>query len=96
MDHIFKKEIKHKEKIKAALSYTGVISFLFLKDKSDFVRFHSKQARLIFIFGIFSLIIPVIGFVLIMPIMILSAIVGSFKALNGKVWKAPIVGIFVR
>lgn len=77
-------------RFKSFISYTGILSFLFLSSKDDFLNFHAKQGRIILFLGVIALIIP-LGIFLIWPFLFICAFTGAFKALDNKKWKIPLV-----
>lgn len=77
----------------AALSYAWVLSvfIFFLKKNSPFVRFHAKQALILFLLSIVVWIIPVVGHFL--ELLVLALCVFGFLAAAQGQWKElPIVG----
>ena len=79
---------------------TGIV-FLILEKKSSFVRFHAMQSTVTFI-GIFVLsavlgFIPIIGWILIPVLYLLSLVLWlllMYKAYVGERFKLPVVGDF--
>ncbi|MEA1962624.1 MAG: DUF4870 domain-containing protein [Patescibacteria group bacterium] len=79
----------------AALSYVWVLCLvpLLTKKKSKFAQFHAKQGLVLFIIeiiGTFIFWIPLIGWTLGIVLLVV-AIMGVLKALNGEWWKIPYV-----
>lgn len=81
---------------------TGIL-FLILEKESRFVKFHAMQSTITFL-GLFVisklvlLVIPIIGFLLYVPILVFSLIlwlVLMVKALRGQRYALPIVGKMV-
>lgn len=73
--------------------------------KNDsFVKFHVKQGLVLFLFSlviqIVGTIIPIIGWVVIMPLgglaTIVLFIIGIMNALNGEEKELPVVGSFAK
>jgi len=94
-----KKQITDKDieenKAVAALSYVWVLCLipLLTKKKSKFAQFHAKQGLVLFIIeiiGTFIFWIPLIGWVLGIVLLVV-AIMGVLKALNGEWWKIPYI-----
>lgn len=86
-------EFKNHRKM-AALSYFWALCLIpLLGSKDEFVKFHAKQGFVLFIFElVLSLVgwIPIIGWLASVAV-VLIAIIGVIKALNGKKWKIPYV-----
>jgi uncharacterized membrane protein len=77
----------------AAFSYLWIMSiFVYvIKGSSPFVRFHSRQAIVLFILSLPTLFIPVVGRLLAFIILCIMAL-GFVNAAQGK-WKdIPIIG----
>ncbi|MCK4540537.1 DUF4870 domain-containing protein [Candidatus Parcubacteria bacterium] len=88
------KDIEENKAI-AALSYVWVLCLipLLTKKKSKFAQFHAKQGLVLFIIeiiGTFIFWIPFIGWT-IAVLLLVVAIIGVLKALNGEWWKIPYV-----
>jgi len=80
-----------------ALSYVWILSVVMLVIKKDdeFVKFHAKQATVLFIASIVSWVIAFFIYFLgpIFSIVILIfCIIGFVKALSGEKYKIPLVG----
>lgn len=86
-----------KNKDLAAFSYLWVMSVVvyFLRKDSPFVRFHSKQAILLFLLSLPLWFIPYIGRVLEL-IILCGAVLGFLAAAQGQRRDVPIVGPFSR
>ena len=80
-----------KARFESLLCYSGLLAFLFLKSKDDFVRFHAKQGVALFITAMISLLIPVIGWIFVWPFVFVSCMTGAVKAWDYKIWKAPVI-----
>jgi uncharacterized membrane protein len=82
-----------KNKDIAAFSYLWVMSVpvYFLRKQSPFVRYHSKQAILLFVLSIPIWFIPIMGRLLELVIMAGMAM-GFFAAAQGQYKDVPIVG----
>ena len=80
-------------KVIAALSYLWIISLvvLLVKKDSKFAQFHAKQGLVLFIASVICSFIPLLGWLILNPIVIIVAIVGLLQALMGKYWKIPLV-----
>jgi uncharacterized membrane protein len=79
----------------ACLSYIWILFLvpLLAKRDSKFAQFHAKQGLILFIVEIIgSLVfwIPFIGWLLWLGLVII-AIIGIIKALNGEWWKMPYI-----
>lgn len=77
----------------AAFSYLWIMSVFvyFLKRKSPFVRFHAKQAMVLFVLSIVVMLVPVINKILALCVLALM-VLGFVHAAQGQ-WKdIPIVG----
>ena len=94
-----KQQIANKDveenKTVAALSYLWVLCLvpLLTKKKSKFAQFHAKQGLVLFvieIIGTFIFWIPLIGWAIAIALLVV-AIMGVLKALNGEWWKIPYV-----
>jgi uncharacterized membrane protein len=82
----------------AALSYLFILCLvpLLFRKKSHFAQFHAKQGLVLTITWIAVWIlgvIPVLGWLIIMPLgnllMIILSVLGVLNALAGKYWKLP-------
>ncbi len=79
----------------AALSYVWVLVLvpLLTKRDSEFAQFHAKQGLILFIIEIlagFVFWIPIIG-QLIALVLLVAAVMGVYKSLNGEWWKMPYI-----
>ena len=81
--------------IKAALCYSG-LSFFFIKDKDEFIRFHAKQGIVLFIGIIIALLIPLVGWAIGLPFIAVISIVAANRALAGQKWKIPFIHFFTK
>lgn len=82
-------------KMIAALSYVWILFLVPLLGKRDskFAQFHAKQGLILFIIELLAGLImwfPVFG-QLLMLALIIVAVVGIIKALNGEWWEIPYV-----
>ena len=82
-------------KIIAAIGYVWILCLvpLILKKDSKFAQYHAKQGLVLFIIeviGSFVFWIPLIGWLLGIFVLVL-AILGVVKALQGEYWEMPIV-----
>ena len=91
------------ENLEALLCYAGVwitgIVFLLIEKENNFVRFHAMQSVLtflgLFVIGLVTGIIPVLGTVinlLITPLGLILWILLMYKAYQGEAYKLPVVG----
>lgn len=83
----------------AAFSYLWVMSVVvyLLKKDSTFVRFHSKQAMILFVLSIIIWLIPIAIIARGLELVILAAmVIGFLNAAQGKKKDIPIVGPFSR
>ena len=78
-----------KNKTVAALSYIWILFLIPLlgKKHSKFCQFHAKQGLILFIIS-FLAWIPVIGWLVSLAVLVI-AIMGIIKALEGTWWKIP-------
>jgi uncharacterized membrane protein len=81
-----------KNKQVAALSYIWILVFIPLLTKKDsrFTQFHAKQGLLLFAIETFVLWIPFIGQFIGLALLVI-AIIGVIKTLNGEWWKIPYI-----
>lgn len=91
----FEKKDIEDNKVIAALSYLWVLCLvpLLVKRDSKFAQAHAKQGVVLFIIELIgSLIfwIPVFGW-LLWVIVVIVALVGFIKALQGEYWEIPVV-----
>jgi uncharacterized membrane protein len=98
-----KKDIED-NKVLAAIGYIGILCILplALKPKSQFCKFHGKQALILVIGEVINMfigIIPVIGWILgfigAVALIILS-ILGILKSLNGEYWEMPYLAEYAK
>lgn len=77
----------------AALSYVWILSVIlfFARKDSPFIRYHSKQAMILFIISIPIWLIPFIGHFLIL-IIVAGNLIGFINAANGLYADVPFVG----
>ncbi|MEK7591635.1 MAG: hypothetical protein AAB489_05540 [Patescibacteria group bacterium] len=83
----------------AAFSYLWVMSVVvwFLKKDSPFVRFHSRQAIVLFVLSVIIWIIPVEFVSRLLEIVILAGmVIGFLNAAQGQRKDIPLVGPFSR
>jgi len=78
----------------AALSYFWILCLIpLLGSKDEFVKFHAKQGFVLFLIELVLILvgwIPLVGW-LASLIVVLVAIIGIIKALNGERWEIPYV-----
>jgi uncharacterized membrane protein len=79
----------------AALSYIWVLVLipLLTKRDSEFAQFHAKQGLILFIIEILAGFVfwsPIVGQLIALGLLIV-AIVGAVKSLNGNWWKIPYI-----
>ncbi|MEA3398721.1 MAG: hypothetical protein U9R06_03185 [Patescibacteria group bacterium] len=79
----------------AALSYAWILCLVPLlgKRKSKFAQFHAKQGLVLFIIEIIASLLmwfPIFG-QLLMLLLVVVAVMGIIKTLNGEWWKIPYV-----
>ena len=98
-----KKDIKE-NKVLAAIGYIGILCVLplALKPKSQFCKFHGKQALILLIAGVINMVIgmiPVIGWILA-PLgaiaIIIMSLLGLLKAINGEYWEMPYIAEYAK
>ncbi len=75
----------------AALSYVWILSIVMLaiRGKDAFIKFHAKQALVLFVISIFSWI-PVIGWI-VGILALVGMILGFINAWQGKEYRVPFV-----
>jgi uncharacterized membrane protein len=85
------KKPNQEEKIWAALSYLWILSIVALaaRKKNDYIRFHANQGFLLFLCSLVWWF-PFFGQILAI-IIVIAAIAGIVKALQGKKWELPLV-----
>ncbi|MBF8272114.1 MAG: hypothetical protein HW380_1219 [Magnetococcales bacterium] len=95
------KSMSPRAKILALFSYMGVlclIPLLFNNDHNDYVRFHSRQGLVLWVWGvlaIFSLYIPVLGgFIFSFSVLMIAlfSIAGVVSVIFSRAWKLPFIG----
>ncbi|HLC89926.1 MAG TPA: hypothetical protein VJG65_03120 [Patescibacteria group bacterium] len=81
------------KRVWAAAGYLWILSLVVLaaRKDNDFVRFHASQGSLLFVISVVLWFIPMLGWLLNIIVMI-AAIVGIIKALQGEKWELPILG----
>lgn len=98
---MFDKKDVEDHKLIAVLSYISILCLvpLLTKKESKFCQEHGKQGFVLFLFGVAVYVlgmVPVIGWFLIAPIgsilMLILAIVGIIKVLQGEFWEFPVIG----
>jgi uncharacterized membrane protein len=92
--------IKNKQDIEdnktmAALSYVWILFLvpLFGKRDSEFAQFHAKQGLILFVIEVLAGLLvwfPIFGQLLMLALVII-AIIGIVKTLNGEYWKIPYI-----
>lgn len=87
------------DKIYAAVGYIWILCFvpLLLKKDSAFCQFHGKQALVLFVLEVIGSVvfwIPFFGWLLFILILVL-AILGVIKSMQGEYYKLPIVNDLV-
>ena len=77
----------------AALSYVWILSivFLILKNKSQFVAWHAKQALVMAALLTFLWWGPFLGWPVFGVSIVILEIIGFNKARQGKFWQAPVI-----
>ena len=95
-NNIFKeasKKVNNKNGL-AALSYVWILCLIpLLGSKDEFVKFHAKQGFVLFLIElVLALVgwIPLVGW-LASLIVVLVAVIGIIKALNGERWEIPYI-----
>lgn len=88
------KDIQENKTI-AALSYIWVLCLVPLLGKrdSEFAQFHAKQGLVLFIVEVVASLFmwfPVFG-PLLMTVLLVIAVIGIVKTLNGEWWEVPFV-----
>ena len=89
------KKPTQEDKVYAAVGYVWILCLvpLLLKKDSEFAQFHGKQGLVLFIIEVIGSVvfwIPLFGQLLAVLIMIV-AIIGIIKALQGEYYKLPII-----
>lgn len=99
--HVFDKEDVEKNKVIAGLAYIIFFLPLIVCPDSAFGRFHANQGLLLFIFGVAGStilgLIPIIGWILLPILGILTLVIGIMglvNGLNGKAKELPLIGKF--
>jgi len=98
----FMEEIKPKpgssdSNLMAALSYIWIVSviMLVLKKDDEFIKFHAKQATVLFILSVAAMILSPILFpigLIVWLFVIVMCILGFIKALGGDRYKLWLIG----
>jgi uncharacterized membrane protein len=96
---VSKETVKEENKIHLILSYLGnvlglplfIIPLVTVKD-DEFVKWHAKNALVLFIANIISFVLMVvlIGFCLYLALIVVN-IMALVKSLNGERWRIPLV-----
>ena len=83
------KDIEENKHI-AVLSYVWILCLvpLLLKRDSEFAQFHAKQGLVLFLAEIILVWVPIIGWAINLVILVV-AIIGIFKVLQGEYWEVP-------
>lgn len=79
----------------AALSYAWVLCLVPLlgKKESKFAQFHAKQGLVLFVLELGASLVawfPIFGQLLMLALLVI-AVMGIMKALNGEWWKIPFI-----
>lgn len=76
----------------AALSYVWIVSvFMYVLKRSDpYVRFHSRQALVLFVLSIIFSFIPLLGWMLNVVVVFLF-VIGFLRAYSGEEWRIPFI-----
>ena len=98
-----KKDIEE-NKLIAAIGYIGILCLLplLLKPKSQFAKFHGRQALILVIGEVINMfigIVPVIGWLLAIIgsiALIILSILGILKALAGEYWEMPYLSEYAK
>lgn len=97
----FEEEDIEKNKTIAGLAYFIFFLPLLATPESKFGKFHANQGLLLLILGVggnlILSLIPILGWVLILPFSILVlvlAVMGLINAFGGKVQELPLIGQF--
>ncbi len=88
------KDVENNKAI-AALSYVWILCLIPLLGKrdSEFAQFHAKQGLVLFIIEIVVSLFawfPIFGQLLMLALLVV-AVMGIIKALNGEWWEVPLV-----
>ncbi len=89
---------KDREKIMAALSYAGVlfvIPLFAVRHKSPFLQFHLRQGMALFFVEAVLMLIPFLGWVLLM-LPAAASVYGLLQAAKSREWELPIIGKYAR
>jgi len=86
------KKPNQEEKIWGAISYFWILSLVVLaaRKNNEYIRFHANQGFLLFFASLFWWF-PILGQVLAI-ILVIVAIIGIVKSLQGEKWELPVVG----
>ena len=81
----------------ALLSYVWILCLipLLLKRDSEFAQFHAKQGLILFLAQVILVWVPVIGWAINLVILVI-AIIGIFKVLQGEYWEVPYAQVIVK
>lgn len=97
-----------KTKVVAAIGYISILCFipLLLERDSKYAQFHAKQGIVLLVVevAIFLLsgvlaFIPVLGWLVLMILnisVVVLAIMGIIKALDGELWEMPVLGQYAK
>ena len=83
------------QKLWAAASYLWILSLVVLaaRSKNDYIRFHANQGSLLFVVTLLSIILGPVG-MLLNILVVIAALMGIFKAMQGEKWELPVIGKF--
>jgi len=99
------RHITSDDKLLAAVGYLFIFFLIPLLGKrdNDYVQFHAKQGMILFVAWfvvVFLGIIPILGWLLIMPLgifgLILLSVIGFTNAISGRMTVLPIIGKYAR
>ena len=100
-DMLFEQEDIEKNKTMAGLAYLIFFLPLVAAPESKFGKFHANQGLLLLILGIggniILIIIPILGWLLIVPFSLFVLVLGVMGLINGfggKVKELPLIGKF--
>ncbi len=95
-------------KVIAAIGYLWILCLIPLLGKKDskFAQFHGKQGLvltvisvILWVVGFVLMFIPVIGWLILFVAwitLIVLAVMGIIKALNGEYWEMPVLGEYAK
>ncbi|MBF0448111.1 MAG: hypothetical protein HQL67_07930 [Magnetococcales bacterium] len=97
-----KRESDVGSQVMAAMSYLGILSLvpLIVNRRDPYVRFHSKQGLIIWIWevlAVFALAIPIAGrlvFQVSSLLCFMLSVAGLISVLLGRAWKLPVIHKF--